>query len=347
MRFPGKDSLLKPQPAIPHVRQPACGMRTAPTSGQSGSQTGPHQHEPNHLDAYFLYKVRFLPFFLFFLYGISVFVFAGCGSPTNGDQFAVGNPTAGLRHSDMSGLPESKDELPKQIPHKVDLTCPVQNFADNVTVHQHFADNDSVHANGLGARSFEYIRDKYRTPFSLGPMSSELDSEPLTSHYEWNPSALLRQFVWNCLAPVRPSCHSEMPSPVENSNLQIPKYSLTSESKDPNYVSQLDSKEFPKFQIQNIREITMNFNQSQIFGVEFHNCDISYPHIPGFPEYPKYPNAIPMNPRPVNLHVDAFLVIYVLAATLHGPSLQATRAETRLTVYRAHASYSHRSKTGI
>ena len=112
-------------------------MRLAPTSGQSGSQTGPQRFEPNDTHAYFLYKVRFFLLFslLGILLGISAVVLAGCGPPTNGKVLPLDAVPAGLRQGDMSGLPESNDELRKQIPSEVDSACPAQHFADNVTGH--------------------------------------------------------------------------------------------------------------------------------------------------------------------------------------------------------------------
>ena len=234
MGYPGKDSLLKLQPSIPHDRQPAVRGANGAYKLTSGSQTGQHRSswtgisgmlhsfEPNdYYYSHFLYKVRFFPFLVFLLLGISTFVLAGCGPPTKGDYFAVGNRTAGLRQSDMSGPPESEDELPKQIPSEVDLACPAQHFADNVT-----GDN-----NGLGARNghgaFPFIHDIYRTLYSLGLMSSELDSGPLTSHFDWNPTALLKRFAWPDFAPVRPSCHGEILPPVENAKLRTPKFRIS------------------------------------------------------------------------------------------------------------------------
>ena len=65
----------------------------------------------------------------------------------------------------------------------------------------------------------------------------------------------------------------------------------------------------------------ININQSQNFGVEFHNCDIIKDKLPGIPEDPEYLNLIPTYSRPDNSLIDAVLVIYVLAMTLHGPAL--------------------------
>ena len=312
IRFPGTDSLLTPQPSCPHVRQPACGQRRATTSRHSGSQTG-RQDEPNYPYAHFPNKVSFISYFLLgIMLGISAITLAGCGPPTESNVLLLAAP-AGLQHGEMCWVSEPNDELLKQLPMHV------KSAVDSASPTQHFADNVTGEPNGLGAHNglgAQNIRDSHRTQFSIFPMipmSSELDSEPLTSHFAWNPQEWLICKAWHYIfTPIRPSCHETMVPLPEHKNS---KFSIPKSDSDVD-VGFLGSHEpFTNFSLQNINQTPLNYTASQSFGIKFDNngnySNNINPEDPQIPEYKRHDNS----------HLDLFLAVYAVAMTLHGPAL--------------------------